>query len=376
MKIINSQKHIAFFIPSLGGGGAERMLLNLANEFARRGLCVDLVLVRKEGPYLDKVGEGVNIVDLGARRVLFSLVPLIKYLRRERPRALIASMEHANIIAILAKFLARAKTKVIIRVANTLSISLQESKGYRQPLRLYGTILFSRFADKIVAVSKGVADDFAKTVRIPRETIKVIYNPTVTKEMLRQSTKHRVQNTNKTQSREQKKQTYTVLGIGRLHPQKDFGTLIRAFAKVRENRNAKLIILGEGEKRKELEELVKELDLREDIELPGFVDNPYVYMARADVFVLSSRWEGLPNTLIEAMACGTPVVSTDCPSGPAEILENGKYGKLVPVEDVDVLAKAILETLENPIDSQKLQERAEYFSVEKAVEKYLAIMDL
>jgi len=376
MKIINSQKHIAFFIPSLGGGGAERMFLNLANEFVRRGLRVDLVLVRKEGPYLNKVAEEVNIVDLGARRTLFSLVPLIKYLRRERPRALIASMEHANIIAILAKFLARVKTKVIIRIANTLSVSLQGSKGYRQPLRLYGTILFSRFADKIIAVSKGVADDFAKTVRIPRETIKVIYNPTVTKKMLYQRKKHRVQNTDKAQGREQKKQTCTVLGIGRLHPQKDFGTLIRAFAKVRENRNAKLIILGEGEKRKELKELVKELDLREDVELPGFVDNPYVYMARADVFVLSSRWEGLPNTLIEAMACGTPVVSTNCPSGPAEILENGKYGKLVPVEDVDVLAKAILETLENPIDSRKLQERAEYFSVKKAAEKYLAIMSL
>jgi len=376
MKTINNQKHIAFFIPSLGGGGAERMFLNLANEFRQRGLPVDLVLVRKEGPYLKKVAEGVNIVDLGASRVLFSLIPLIKYLVKQRPRVFIASMEHANVIAILAKFLARAKTKVIIRVANTLSISLQETKGYRRPLRLYGTILFSRFADEIVAVSKGVADDFAKIARIPRERIRVIYNPTVTREILCQSPKHRVQNTNRTQNREQKKQTYTILGVGRLHPQKDFETLIRAFAKVRENINAKLIILGEGEKRKELKELVKELNLREDVKLPGFVDNPYNYMADADVFVLSSRWEGLPNALIEAMACGTPVVSTDCPSGPREILEDGKYGKLVPVGDVNMLAKAILETLENPIDPKKLQERAKYFSVEKAAEKYLTIIGL
>jgi len=363
-----NQGRIAFFLPSLRGGGAERMFVNLTNGFASRGLKVDLVLAQKEGPYLKDVSNKVRIIDLGVKRVLFSLLPLIKYLRTEKPAALISSMEHANIIAGLAKFLARSKTKVIARAANTLSFSLKGTKWNKRWLRKYGAMIFYRFANEIVANSKGSADDLARTLKIPRERIRVIYNPTIIPDVFkkaREEIDHSWLN-NKTSP--------VIMGVGRLRKQKDFSTLIRAFAKLREKKDARLIILGEGEDRKKLENLIKKLSLQDYVDLPGFVKNPYAYMARADVFVLSSRWEGLPNTLIEAMACGTPVISTDCPSGPAEILEGGKYGKLVPVGDVNALANAILEILENPLDKKILQERARFFSAEKAVGKYLKIL--
>lgn len=381
----NKNKKIALFIPSLAGGGAERVFVNLANEFARRGINVNLVLAKKEGPYLKNVSENVKIIDLKARRVLFAIFPLTRYLRQEKPRVLLSTVDHANIIAVLARFLSRAKIKVIIRVANNLSVSLQGTKGYRRPLRLYGTILFSRFADEIVAVSKGVAEDFAKTAKVARERIKVIYNPTVTPEIFNKANEvPKIKNQKPSFAKqgaggdEMKKSQRTskiVLGVGSFLRQKGFETLIRAFVKVRENKRVKLIILGEGEERKKLESLVKDLKLEEDVDMPGFMENPYVYMARADVYVLSSWWEGLPNTLIEAMACGTPVVSTDCPSGPREILENGKYGKLVPVGDVEAMVRAIEETLENPPDSKKLRERAKAFSVEKAADEYLKLAE-
>lgn len=379
----NKNKKIALFIPSLAGGGAERVFVNLANEFARRGISVNLVLAKKEGPYLKDVSESVKVIDLKARRVLFAVFPLIKYLRQEKPRVLLSTVDHANIIAVLARFLSRAKIKVIIRVANNLSVSLQGTKGYRWPLRLYGTILFSRFADEIVTVSKGVAEDFAKTAKVARGRIKVIYNPTVTPKIFNKANevpkiKNRKpsfakQGTGEDEAKKSRRPSKVVLGVGSFLRQKGFETLIRAFAKVRENKRVKLIILGEGEERKKLESLVKDLKLEEDVDMPGFMENPYAYMAKADIYVLSSWWEGLPNTLIEAMACGTPVVSTDCPSGPREILEDGKYGKLVPVGDVEAMVKAIEETLEDPPDSKKLRERVKAFSLEKAADEYLKL---
>jgi glycosyltransferase involved in cell wall biosynthesis len=190
-------------------------------------------------------------------------------------------------------------------------------------------------ADGIIAVSSGVADDLAEATGIPRESIDVIYNPVVTPEVA-------------TASREAVDHPWlapgeppVVMGIGRLTPKKDFTTLLQAFAEVRREVPARLMILGEGPERAVLEGLVRTLDLAANVALPGFVGNPYAYLARASLFVLSSRWEGLPTVLIEAMFCGAPVVSTDCPSGPREILNGGRYGRLVPVGDLAALAQAI-----------------------------------
>jgi glycosyltransferase involved in cell wall biosynthesis len=165
-----------------------------------------------------------------------------------------------------------------------------------------------------------------------------------------------------------------ILGVGRLATQKDFSTLLHAFARVRSQRPARLLILGEGDKRFELEALAQNLGLARDVRLPGYADNPFAYMRRCSVFVLSSAYEGLPTVLIEAMACGAPVVSTDCPSGPAEILEGGRYGCLVPIGDPDAMASAILTILQDAPDTTRTRQRAEMFSIEASVDQYLNLL--
>lgn len=359
---------IALFLPSLHGGGVERVMVNLARGFAERGLKVDLVLAKGEGPYLGEVPPNVHVVDLNASRVLASLPGLVRYLRRERPEAMLSAMHHSNIIAVWAKLLACVPTRLAVSIHTTTSVSLQSPQNRRSLLIPWLTRWFYLKTEAIVAVSKGVAEDFSRVSGIPFERIKVIYNPVVTPELI-ENAKEPVEH-----PWFATEQPPVILGVGRLTKAKDFPTLIRAFALVRQERPARLMILGEGEERFRLEALVKELGLEDDVALPGFVDNPYAYMARAAVFVLSSAWEGLPTVLIEAMACSCPVVSTDCPSGPAEILENGKYGPLVPVGDADKLAEAIRIVFDKPLESDVLCRRANLFSLEKIFEEYLALL--
>ena len=363
------KNRVSLFVPSLGGGGAERVILNLAQGFAERGLAVDLVLAQAEGPYLDQVSSKVRLIDLKAPRVLLSLPALIRYLRQERPAALLCAMHHANLVALWAKRLSGLSTRVVVTVHNSLSHFFQSSSPRRAELIPFLLPLFYPWTDKIVTVSEGLADDLAQTANLPRHQIQVIYNPVVTLDLF-------------TKSQAPLDHFWfrpgeppVILGVGRLTEQKDFTTLIKAFAIVRQSCSVKLMILGEGEDRLKLEALVKEIGLEGAVSLPGFVENPYVYMAKASVVVLSSAWEGFGNVIAEAMACGTPVVSTDCQSGPAEILENGKYGELVPVGDVEELARAIARTLQNPPCSQTLQNRAAEFSQEKILNQYLELLE-
>jgi glycosyltransferase involved in cell wall biosynthesis len=358
---------LALFLPSLGGGGAERILVTLANGFAERGFATDLVLGKAEGPYLKDVSEKVRVVDLGTSRILGSLLPLVRYLRRERPEAMLSALSHANVIALWARSMASVPLRLVVSERNTLTASNAD------PCRLRARFmpLFMRFAypkaDGVVAVSGGVADDLAQAIAFPRERIKVIYNP-YNVEWIAKRAQEALPHNWFTPG-----QPPVVLGVGRLTEAKDFPTLIRAVARLRGRRPARLIILGEGEMRAALEAVVEELGLSEDALLPGFVDNPYAWMRSSSVFVLSSRWEGLPGVLIEAMASGTPVVSTDCPSGPAEILENGKWGRLVPVGDAAALASAIAATLDEP-EHPDVTSRAALFSVDKAVADYTATL--
>ena len=352
---------IALFLPSLHGGGAERVMVNLARGFAERGLKVDLVLAKGEGPYLGEVPPNVHVVDLNASRVLASLPGLVRYLRRERPEAMLSAMHHSNIIAVWAKLLACVPTRLAVSIHTTTSVSLQSPQNRRSLLIPWLTRWFYLKTEAIVAVSKGVAEDFSRVSGIPFERIKVIYNPVVTPELI-ENAKEPVEH-----PWFATEQPPVILGVGRLTKAKDFPTLIRAFALVRQERPARLMILGEGEERFRLEALVKELGLEDDVALPGFVDNPYAYMARAAVFVLSSAWEGLPTVLIEAMACSCPVVSTDCPSGPAEILENGKCGPLVPVGNEAALKQAIIRVLEAPLNWNA---DASTYTLSFAVEQY------
>lgn len=357
-------KHVALYLPSLRGGGAERVMVTLANGFAVRGLAVDLVLAKAEGPFLGDVAANVRVVDLGARRVASSLPRLVGYLRRERPCAMLSALNHANVIALLARRLAGGRTRLVVSEHNNLSQSMTVEPSRRGRLMPWFMRRTYPWADGVVAVSAGVADNLARAIALPRESIEVIYNPVVGEQTLC------LANAPLDHPWFAPGEPPVVLGVGRLTAQKDFDVLIRAFASVRKMRPARLMILGEGELRTELEALIRQLGIGADVALPGFQANPLVYMRRAALFVLSSRFEGFGNVLVEAMACGTPVVSTDCPSGPAEILEGGKWGRLAPVGDAEALAEAMLATLAET-QHPDVAHRARDFGVDRAVDGYL-----
>ena len=359
---------IALFLPSLRGGGAERVMLNLAQGFAAQGVQVDLVLAKAEGDYLNQIPARVTTVDLNSPRVLLSLPGLIKYLKREQPVAMLSAMGHANIVAVWAKKLAGVKTKLVASEHSTLSKATKQAQNIRSRVMP----LVMRFTypktDAVVAVSKGVADDLAQVIGLPRNHIKVIYNPVVDEKL--------IQKASETLNHPwfDNGEPPVILAVGRLTEPKDYPTLLRTFALLREQRSIRLIILGEGEKRSELETLASELGINDDIAMPGFVENPYKYMTNAAVFVLSSKREGLPTVLIEAMSCGCPVVSTDCPSGPIEILENGKYGALVPVGDEVQLAAAIMKAIDSTASANCIRSRSMDFSVDIISKQYLKLL--
>ena len=361
-------KKIALFLPDLSGGGAERMMVNLACGFANRGAKVDMVLLRKEGSYLSLIPSSVRIVDLQVERTVRGILPLAGYLRREHPAALLSTFVNVNIAALLARRLANIPVRIVIRqprreTANhSTPVRPLMYFGYRLQSSIYG------WADEIVAVSRGVANDMVQNIGVPSDRMHVINNPVVTPKLFQQASEP-IDHPWFAPGNQQ-----VILAAGRLVHEKDFPTLIYAFAKVRRRRPTKLVILGEGKSRPMLERLRDSLGLHEAIDLPGFVKNPYAFMARAAVFVLSSRLEGSPNVLVEAMACGTPVVSTDCPSGPSETLEDGRFGRLVPVSEASALANAIVETLDAPLPGVILQRRARDFAVERSVDQYLRVL--
>jgi glycosyltransferase involved in cell wall biosynthesis len=357
---------IALFTRDLAGGGVARVIVNLSKGFVDRGHSVDIVLARARGPFIEQLADGVRVIDLGVERSLASIPGLVRYLRRERPLALLACSDGANIVALWSKRLARGSTKVLISIHTNVSQNARAATKARGRLIPHFMRWFYRWADGVIAVSEGVADDVAGITRLDRQRIHVIYNPVDTdhvKALATEPLRHPWFGSGTPP---------VVLSAGRLTVQKDFPSLLRAFARVRQNRPARLMILGEGEERASLEALARELKCQDDVALPGFVPNPYPYMAAAGVFVLSSAWEGFGNVLIEAMALGVPVVSTDCPSGPAEILGRGRYGTLVPVSDVDALAHAITATLEHPPEMSHSIERASTFSRERITSQYLA----
>ena len=339
----NGKVRVAIFTSNMDGGGAERAMAKLAGGIAERGYDVDLVLSRAEGHYLAEVPDTVRIVDLDASRVLASIPGLIRYLRRERPVAMLTSMNYVNVVGIWAKTLARVDTRLVVNEQNALSLEAAHSPRRRHRLmpRLIGR--FYPWADRIVSVARGTADDLARTTGLPRGRIEVVHNPIVTpelKELAAAPVDHPWFRPG---------EPPVVLSVGRLSRQKDFGTLLRAFARVRDRRPARLVILGEGPERGSLESLISELGLLEVATLPGWVANPYPWMANAGAYVLSSRWEGLPSVLIEALYCGVPIVATDCLSGPREILDDGAHGLLVKVGDVDALARGIESALDGEV---------------------------
>ena len=343
-------------------------MLNLAIGIADTGVAVDLVLAKAIGPHISSIPANVRMVDLKGRRVSRTVVTLARYLRRERPTALLAALTHINVAAILASYLAGRRCRVVVSERTTISREYAEIRALsRRAVYTLVPWLYRR-ASGITAVSQGAAEDLARFCKIPLERVVVINNPVVGPALFRRAAEPL------NHPWFAAGQPPVILSVGRLSPEKEFGTLIRAVAEVATRRPVRLMILGEGTERPALEALVDELGLRERVLLPGFVANPYAYMSRAAVLVLSSRWEGSPNVLVEAMACGTPVVATNCPSGPAEILEGGRLGPLVPVGDHSAMAVAIERMLDAPVAADELKRRANMFTVEASAQAYLRVL--
>lgn len=363
-------RRVALFLYSLDGGGAERVMANLACSFVKQGLKVDLVLIKAQGPYLAQIPPEVRVVELKAPRVPASLPHLVRYLRQEQPTALLSAMHYANEVALWAKRLSRVSTRVVVCEHNALSQYARNTSRTAERWTPLWAKLFYPWADGIVAVSQGVAKDLAQVTNLPLERIQVIYNPVVTPELAERA-KEPVDHPWFAPG-----QPPVVMGVGRLVGQKDFSTLIRAFAQVHQLQPARLMILGgNAGSRPTLEALVRELGLESDVAMPGFVDNPYAYLAQAKVFALSSRWEGFGNVIVEALAVGTPVVSTNCESGPAEILDHGKYGLLTPVGDSKALAEAILSSLSSNA-KQVAPDWLQQFTLKVVTEQYLNILNI
>jgi glycosyltransferase involved in cell wall biosynthesis len=352
------------------GGGVQKGRVILANALAERGVNLTCVLPEAKGPFLEQLSPDIPVVELGTRHAIPLVRRFAHYLQRHRPAVVLASQHHTILAAIWARHLAAVETCLIVTQHNTLSELCRQS---RRPTVHYllprVAPRFFRQADMVCAVSNGVALDFAAMTGIAMSQIRVIYDPTVTPQLAAQAalaSGHPWLDDGKDRP--------VVLGAGNLIRIKDFETLIRAFARLRAIRPARLVILGEGPERKNLEHLTRQLGVAADVDLPGFTVNPYAFMARADVFALASRVEGLSNALIEALACGCPVVSTDCPNGPAEVLEDGRYGRLVPVADDAALAAAIDATLRAPPDCAALRDRAANFSVERSTDAYMELL--
>lgn len=334
---------IALFLPTLGGGGAERVMLNLARGFCDLGDSTDLVVGRARGELREHVPTGVNLIDLDVPRIAWSLPGLVRYLRQARPDAFLSTMVHSNIVSVAALALARTKTRGFVREATTLSKEWARAKSLSARASFALVRAAYPLSDGIIAPSQGAARDLRRF--LPEVTIDVIANPVITPD-LRSLADEPVEHPFFAQGRP------VFLAVGRLNQAKDYPTLLRALARTRQDVDACLVILGDGELRRELGGLIDELGLREHVSLPGFAQNPFAYMRRCSAYVLSSRWEGLPNVLIQALSCGCPIVATDCESGPREILDGGRLGTLVPVGDEAALAQAMNEVLVSGVRSE------------------------
>jgi glycosyltransferase involved in cell wall biosynthesis len=362
----SGQLSIAIYLPDLSGGGAEHLHVMLASEFLKAGCAVTFVLDRATGVLLPRLPDGCIVEHLGVERPLKALSKLVAYLKRNTPDVLIANMEHQNIVTLWAKALSGTSTKILVTQHNTLSEQAKRP-GWRYRLLPVLYRLFLGGADAIVAVSRGVADDMTRCGGIASSRISVIHNGVVDEGFYARSEAA-------LDGAGPGAPVPTIVAIGRLVPAKDFPTLILAFAELRKHRDVRLTILGEGPQRAELEALTRKLDVQDYVSMPGFVNNPLPYVHAAKVFVLSSRFEGFGNVLVEALACGTPVVSTDCPHGPSEILEGGKYGPLVPVGNATALAAAINSVFDVPLSAMQLRQRGMAFTVSACAKAYLALI--
>ncbi|HON83925.1 MAG TPA: glycosyltransferase [Caldisericia bacterium] len=362
------KKFIAFVLPTLEIGGAEKMTLNLIQGLLNFGYKIDLILIDAKGPLLKNVPKGCNIIDFKLKHVFFSFLKIIKYLKKNTPTVLISSLTHLNIITILSVLISRVKTKLIIMERANLSSATKNNNLKVKFVSILAHFLYKR-ADFIIAVSEGVKQDLLKKIQGIENKIRVIYNPVLNKDIFLMSYEpvyHKWF---------LEKNMPIILSVGRLSKEKNYSILLQAFKLIKDVIKCKLVIIGEGPERENLENLAKSLQINEDLWMPGFDINPYKYMSKSDIFVLTSIYEGLSNVLIEALALGLPLVSTDCESGPREIIKNNINGLLVKVGDYKSLSQAIIYILKNRNKFITNMNELERFKLENVVYEYKNLID-
>lgn len=357
---------------TLAFGGAPVIIVNLANDLVARGVSVEVLIFTREGvtefPFPFDSRVKLNYLRASSRAGLFVLVVL--HLLRLRPRAILAIGTKANLLCAHATKIPGIRARFWSTFHHNLSSEIAGwgARKRKRRIRLWRRLM--RRADGLIAVSRGVANDFSATTGVGVERIRVVYNPIVDPGLVERGKEPA------NHPWLMNRGSPVILGVGRLTKKKDFATLVSAFALVRRQRSCRLLIIGEGEERGHLEALAGMLGIGDSRELAGFRPNPLPFMREARLLVMSSRWEGLGNVFVEALYCGTAVVSTDCPHGPREVLGNGKFGRLVPLGDPGALAEAIVEALDEEPDPQHLRARAEVFSVARCVDGYLQAMGL
>lgn len=357
--------HISFYITDLRGGGTQMMTLNLAEALARRGHRVDLALARRTGAFSGRLPEGLRVFDFKAPGNLAALPALRGYLRDEKPDVLVSAIFNANVCALLARMtLPGCRTKIVVTERNHLTLRVRNSDAFTDRLMLPLVKRLYPRADKVVGISRGVMKDVQAVCALPDEKVSFIHNPVVSPVLLAQM--------QEPADHEWFQDAFVpvIVASGRLVPQKDYPVMLRAFAKLHERMPVRLLILGEGPERAALESLVRTLNIGSAVRFQGFVENPAAWMKHAKLFVMSSAWEGFGNVIVEALLCGLPVVATDCPAGPAEILDHGAYGTLVPPGDVNALAAAMEAALGTQASRERQIGRAMIFSADRVAGEY------
>lgn len=364
---------LAVIIPSLAGGGMERMRIHLIKEWIRQGINIDLVVARRKGPLCDLIPEEVQIFETAGNNSLLFPFGLVHYLKKRKPTHILSAANDINAITLLAVKLMGLKSPTVISVHNHLSSELRMEKGIKKVKLQIAVWMLRRLihsSQGVISISKGVEEDLKLQLNLKSSRSHVVYNPVITSET-RNLLKEPLNNSPVPEG------VKWILFAGRFVHAKGLDILISAFAQMINDTNAHLVLMGEGPLKPDISERIRKMSLSQRVHLVGYQSNPLPWMREADVFVLPSRHEGLSNVIIEAMASGTQIVATDCPSGPAEILEDGKYGQLVPVENIEALSRALLKSLNSEfrVPTQKLENRSILFTSSRAAELYKYVLN-